>query len=131
MTRITIQNSKPCPRAKRRVKIQNSSEARSEERMPKVSIIIRCHNEEEHIGRLLSGILQQTIKDVEIILVDSGSTDATLSIARRYPVRILHIAPQEFSFGRSLNRGCEAAEGELLVFASAHVYPLYKDWLEK
>jgi rhamnosyltransferase len=99
--------------------------------MPKVSIIIRCYNEEEHIGRLLSGILQQTIKDVEIIVVDSGSTDATLSIARRYPVRILHIAPQDFSFGRSLNRGCAAAEGELLVFASAHVYPLYKDWLEK
>jgi rhamnosyltransferase len=110
-------------------KIQNPKS--SEGRMHKVSIIVRCYNEEEHIGRLLSGILQQTIKDVEIILVDSGSTDATLSIARRYPIRILHITPQEFSFGRSLNRGCAAAEGELLVFASAHVYPLYEDWLEK
>ncbi|WP_200895198.1 MULTISPECIES: glycosyltransferase [unclassified Methanosarcina] len=48
--------------------------------MSKISIIIRCYNEEEHIGRLLSGITPQTVKDVEIILVDSGSTDATLSI---------------------------------------------------
>jgi rhamnosyltransferase len=55
----------------------------------KVSIVIRSYNEEEHIGRLLSGITRQTIKDLEIIIVDSGSTDATLSIASRYPERIL------------------------------------------
>jgi rhamnosyltransferase len=99
--------------------------------MSKLSIIIRCYNEEEHIGRLLSGIMQQTVKDLEVVIVDSGSTDATLCIASRYPVRIVHIAPQEFSFGRSLNRGCAAATGDILVFASAHVYPLYDDWLEK
>lgn len=63
------------------------------------SIIIRCYNEEQHIGRLLSGIMSQTIKDIEIILVDSGSTDSTLSIASRFPVKVLHISPQDFSFG--------------------------------
>jgi GT2 family glycosyltransferase len=62
--------------------------------------------------------------------VDSGSTDATLSIASRYPVRILTIRPEKFSFGRSLNTGCQAASGEFIVIASAHVYPVYKDWLE-
>lgn len=95
------------------------------------SVIIRCYNEERHIGRLLSGIVQQTIQDVEIIVVDSGSTDATLSIASRYPVKILSIRPEEFSFGRSLNIGCRAARGEFIVVASAHVYPVYKDWLEQ
>lgn len=99
--------------------------------MCKVSVVIRCYNEEEHIGRLLSGILEQTVRDVEIVVVDSGSTDATLSIAARYPVRIVHIEPAQFSFGRSLNKGCAAATGEILVFASAHVYPLYEDWLER
>ncbi len=98
---------------------------------PKCSIVIRCRNEEEHIGRLLSGILQQTVRDVEIIVVDSGSTDATLSIAARYPMKILHIQPHEFSFGRSLNMGCQAAKGEFIAIASAHVYPVYKDWLER
>lgn len=96
-----------------------------------LSIIIRCYNEEEHIGRLLSGITQQTVKDVEIILVDSGSTDATLSIASRYPVRVVYISPEEFSFGRALNIGCKAASGEYLVFISAHCWPMYKDWLEQ
>lgn len=98
---------------------------------PRCSIVIRCCNEEQHIGRLLSGILQQTIRDVEIIVMDSGSTDATLSIASRYPVKILHIRPEEFSFGRSLNIGCQAASGEFVAIASAHVYPVYKDWLER
>ena len=97
----------------------------------RATIVIRCYNEEQHIGRLLSGILEQTIRDVEIILVDSGSTDATLSIASRYPVTIAFIAPEEFSFGRSLNIGCAKATGEFIVIASAHIYPLYKDWLEK
>ena len=96
----------------------------------KISIVIRSYNEEEHIAKLLSGIAAQTIKDIEIIVVDSGSTDATLSIASRYPVRILLIPKEDFSFGRSLNMGCKAATGDLIVLASAHVYPVYKDWLE-
>jgi rhamnosyltransferase len=97
---------------------------------PHCSIIIRCYNEEQHIGRLLTGITQQTVNRVEIIVVDSGSTDATASIASRYPTKIVNIEPEEFSFGRSLNTGCAAASGEFLVLASAHCYPLYKDWLE-
>lgn len=99
--------------------------------MPSVSIIIRCLNEEKHIGRLLSGIMEQTIKDIEIIVVDSGSTDATLSVASRFPIKIIHIRPQDFSFGYALNVGCAAATGDVLLFASAHVYPLYKDWVEQ
>lgn len=99
--------------------------------MPKISLVIRCYNEEEHIGRLLSGIIQQTITDREIIVVDSGSTDATVAIASRYPVNIISIKPEEFSFGRSLNLGCQEATGKFLVFASAHVYPVYQDWLAK
>jgi len=90
--------------------------------MGSVLVIIRCFNEEQHIGRLLSGILQQTVQDTEIIVVDSGSTDATLSIVVRYPVRTVSVRPEEFSFGRSLNAGCRAAEGEFIIIASAHVY---------
>jgi hypothetical protein len=44
---------------------------------------------------------------------------------------VVHIRPQEFSFGRSLNRGLSAAQGEFAVLASAHVYPVYADWLEQ
>lgn len=96
-----------------------------------VSVIIRAFNEEQHLGRLLTGILRQSLREVEIILVDSGSTDATVAIASRYPVRILSVDPETFSFGRSLNVGCAQATGEFLVLASAHVYPLRTDWIER
>jgi glycosyltransferase involved in cell wall biosynthesis len=96
-----------------------------------LSIVIRAYNEERHIGRLLDGIQQQTLADVEVILVDSGSTDATIDIARRYPVHVVHIRPDEFTFGRSLNRGIAAAHGEFIAITSAHIYPVYPDWLER
>jgi glycosyltransferase involved in cell wall biosynthesis len=96
------------------------------------SIIIRAFNEEKHIKRLLEGIQKQTSSvDIEIILVDSGSTDNTVNIAKNYKAKIINIKPEEFSFGRALNRGCEAATGEFLIFASAHVYPLYTDWINR
>jgi glycosyltransferase involved in cell wall biosynthesis len=94
------------------------------------SIVIRAYNEEKHIGRLLEGIRQQTVKDVEIVLVDSGSTDRTVSISESLGARILQIASNEFTFGRSLNLGIQAAKQEFIVIASAHVYPVYPDWLE-
>jgi len=95
------------------------------------SIVIRAYNEEQHIGRLLTGISRQTLQNVETILVDSGSTDATTAIAARYPVKVLHIQPDEFTFGRSLNVGISQAHNELIVIASAHIYPVYPDWLER
>jgi len=99
---------------------------------PVCSVIIRSYNEQKHIRRLLEGIKRQTVfLDIEVILVDSGSDDDTVIIAREYGVKIININPEEFSFGRALNRGCHAAQGRFLLFASAHVYPLYTDWIEK
>lgn len=94
------------------------------------SIVIRAYNEEKHIGRLLEGIRQQTVQDVEIILVDSGSTDGTVSVAEAFGARVVRIPSAEFTFGRSLNFGVQAATREFVVIASAHVYPVYPDWLE-
>jgi glycosyltransferase involved in cell wall biosynthesis len=96
----------------------------------KLSLVIRAHNEEAHIGRLLTGVLHQTVRPDEIIVVDSGSTDATLAIASAFDVDIVQIRPDDFSFGRALNRGIERATGDVVVFASAHVYPVLDTWIE-
>ncbi len=96
-----------------------------------ISIVIRAYNEERHIGRLLDGIAQQSIRDVEVILVDSGSSDRTVEIAEARGVRVVHIDPLDFTFGRSLNLGIKQATRQIIVLASAHVYPVYPDWLEK
>jgi rhamnosyltransferase len=97
---------------------------------PVCSIVIRAFNEEKHISRLLNGITQQTVKDVQVILVDSGSTDKTVEIAKEHGARIIKIDPREFTFGRSLNLGIQQAQAELVLIASAHVYPVYPDWIE-
>jgi glycosyltransferase involved in cell wall biosynthesis len=103
---------------------------------PRLSLVVRAYNEAHALGRLLTGIAQQTVAPVEVVLVDSGSSDGTPALAARLAaelgltLRLVTIAPEEFTFGRSLNRGIAAARAELIVIASAHVYPVYPDWLE-
>ncbi len=97
----------------------------------KCTIVIRSYNEERHIGKLLYGISQQSLAPHEIIVVDSGSADNTREIANRMGARVIRIDKGEFTFGRALNVGCQAATGDILVFASAHVYPLHRGWLRQ
>lgn len=95
----------------------------------KVSVIIRCLNEERHLPKLLDSIARQTMK-AEVIVVDSGSTDKTVEIARSRAARVIHIKPEDFSFGRALNFGARNTSGDVLVMASAHTYPVHDNWLE-
>lgn len=96
-----------------------------------VAVVIRAFNEESHIGRLMTGIRHQTVQPDEVILVDSGSTDATVSIAEAFGAELVSVARENFSFGRALNQGIAATEADLVVIASAHVYPIFDDWLER
>lgn len=97
----------------------------------KISIIIRTLNEEKYLGELLTGISRQdSAHEIEVVVIDSGSTDATLAIADEASARITHIEKQNFSFGRSLNEGCDFAEGDILVFVSGHCVPSSDGWLD-
>jgi len=94
------------------------------------SIIIRTKNEEEYIEHTLTRIYQQEFGgNYEIIIVDSGSTDSTLNIVKKYDVEVLHILQEEFSYGRSLNLGASRAKGEFVVNLSAHAVPKDRQWL--
>jgi len=99
----------------------------------KVSVVIRTYNEERHLRSLLEGIGRQVAEglDIEVLLVDSGSTDGTLAIAADFPVTVLPIRKEEFSFGRSLNHGCQAASGDVLVFVSGHCIPVAPTWIAR
>ncbi len=99
--------------------------------MAGISIVIRALNEAAHLPALFDGIARQTRKPAEILLVDSGSTDDSVALAERAGARVVAIAPSAFTFGRALNMGCDAASGALLVFVSAHTYPLDERWLER
>jgi rhamnosyltransferase len=103
----------------------------SEQEQKKVSIVIRCFNEATHIEKLFLGIRQQSFQPCDIVVVDSGSTDRTVAIASKYTDNIIHISPELFSFGYSLNIGIEEAKGDYIAIISAHAHPVYKDWLVK
>lgn len=97
-----------------------------------ISIVFRALNEEKFFEEALLACKSQVLDDLtmEIVLVDSGSTDRTLEIAKKHNCRIVHIPKSQFSFGRSLNWGCEAATGDYLVFISAHCIPTHERWLQ-
>jgi len=98
------------------------------------SIVIRTFNESEHLPRLLEAMRSQELGeglDLEIVVVDSGSTDNTVEISREFECRIKHIRKEDFSFGYSLNVGCEFANGDVLVFVSGHCIPASNTWLRE
>lgn len=97
--------------------------------MSETSIVIRTFNEEKHLGNLLESIKKQDYHDYEIIIVDSGSNDRTLEIARNFTDSILQIENQDFTFGYSLNLGCQRAQGKYIVLVSAHTLPVDNQWL--
>lgn len=97
---------------------------------PKVSFVIRTKNEERFIGKVLKYLYKQTFKDFEVIIVDSGSTDKTLEIVKKFPVKVLNIKPKDFNFSYALNLGISKARGEIIGIISGHTIPYSDTWLE-
>ena len=97
------------------------------------SIVIRTYNESRYLPDVLKAVARQTVPadQREVIVVDSGSQDETEKIAVEAGCRLVHIAQKDFSFGRSLNKGCEVALGKHLVFISGHCVPVNEVWLER
>ena len=96
-----------------------------------VSIVIRTLNEERFLGDLLKQITKQR-KDnfsVEVVVVDSGSEDDTINIAKSFNTKITHIQKNDFTFGRSLNIGSSVAQGEILIYVSGHCIPRDENWI--
>ena len=65
----------------------------------------------------------------EVIVIDSGSTDGTLEIIRRYPVKLIEIRPEDFGHGKTRNLGAEFAQGKYLVFVTQDAVPATDRWL--
>ncbi len=98
--------------------------------MPETAVIIRTKNEERWIGECLKQLQEQTYPDFEIIIVDSGSTDRTIEIIQKFPVRLVTIQPNEFSYPHALNIGCSYARANrFFVFLSGHSLPSSRTWL--
>ncbi len=94
---------------------------------PKVSIIIPAYNTEDFFERCLTSIVQQTLKEIEIIIVNDGSTDLTGSIAdcfKKYDSRIKVINQENKKQGAARNAGTSAATGEYIGYIDSD------DWVD-
>ncbi len=94
----------------------------------KISIIIRTKNEEQWIEMCVRKILEQTYKNIEIIIVDNNSTDKTLEKIKKYKLKIVKI--KKFTPGKAINLGISRSKGEIIVCLSAHCIPVDKYWLK-
>lgn len=94
-----------------------------------ISIIIRTRNEERWIRECLRRIQQQTITDVEIVLVDNNSTDQTVARAKQVYPNLKFVTIDEYLPGQAINAGIRASCGECIAILSAHCLPVKDDWL--
>ena len=95
-----------------------------------VSVIIPTFNAGEQFYDLIYRLKHQNdIDSVEIIVVDSGSTDKTLSICKEFQVKVIPIPQEQFSHSYARNLGASKANGEILVFITQDALPSSEYWL--
>lgn len=94
------------------------------------SVIVRCKNKIDSIEATLVALRDQSVP-VQIVVVDSGSTDGTQAVAKRYADVFVEIEPSNFSFGGALNDGASRASGDVHFALSAHCAPESSLWVEK
>lgn len=85
-----------------------------------ISIIVPTLNEEKHIWRLLKSVRRQDHVNYEVLIVDGGSKDETLDIAKQYNAKIL-VLPEHGEFV-SRNIGAKEAKGRYLIFTGADIF---------
>jgi rhamnosyltransferase len=96
------------------------------------SIIILTKNGGANFPRLLECIYNQQFDgSYEVIVIDSGSTDATLEVTRKYPVKLHQIPAGEFHHSRTRNLGAGMSQGKYLVYITQDALPLDNNWLQK
>ena len=84
--------------------------------MQTVSVIIPVKNGAETLQKCLESIISQTVQAIEIIILDSESTDSSVSIAMSYGAKVITIKSDEFSHGGTRNKGALLAKGDLIYF---------------
>lgn len=94
------------------------------------SILLLTKNEAANIGRCLDAVFsQEQVPEFEVIVVDSGSSDGTLEILRRYPLQLHQISADGFHHARTRNLIAELAQSQYLIYLAADALPTSRNWL--
>jgi glycosyltransferase involved in cell wall biosynthesis len=94
------------------------------------SVAIPVRNGASHLPVVLEAIRAQRVDgDIEIVVVDSGSSDGSVALCEQAGARVERIAPEAFSHGRTRNRLMELARGERVAFLTQDAVPAHERWL--
>ncbi|MEZ5567990.1 MAG: glycosyltransferase family A protein [Halioglobus sp.] len=85
----------------------------------RISVVIPLYNGASHIGEALDSVFAQAWPDLEVIVVDDGSTDDSAAVVQAYPAPVTLLRQANSGSGAARNRGVAAATGELLAFLDA------------
>lgn len=89
----------------------------------RLSVVIPVKDGARYLGEVLSAVAEHA-PNAEVLVVDSGSRDESVAIARRAGVRVHEIAPGEFGHGRTRNLGAELTSGDVIAFLTQDATPL-------
>lgn len=100
---------------------------------PVATVVILTYNGEHYLREILDAVEGQVFDGTfEVLVIDSGSTDATLSIVAEFPQVRLHTIPnEEFGHGRTRNLAARLARGEFVVFLTHDATPASERWLQR
>jgi glycosyltransferase involved in cell wall biosynthesis len=95
-----------------------------------VSVVVPVKDGARHLGELLEAVARQRIDaDVEVLVVDSGSRDGSVAIAREHGARVIEIPSAEFGHGRTRNMAADEAAGDRIAFLTQDATPAGERWL--
>jgi len=95
-----------------------------------ISIIIPTYNAQKYIVSLLDSIKRQSIKEYELIIIDSSSKDETVKIAKQYTDNVIVIPQSKFDHGGTRTEGAKIAKGDLIVFLTQDALPFNEFCIE-
>lgn len=99
---------------------------------PKISVLMRAHDDEAFVERTLEGVFsQEGVPPFEVLFCDDRSSDRTREIASRFPVRFAGPFPPPYVPGKTLNALVRMAAGKIVVFNNADAVPLDRAWLRE
>ena len=90
--------------------------------MQKISIIIPVYNVENYIERCLDSVINQTMEDIQIIVVNDGSTDSSKEKIKKYQDKIIYLEKENGGLSSSRNFGLKYATGEYIAFLDSDDY---------
>lgn len=99
---------------------------------PKISIITVCFNEEDTVEKTLLSIINQSYQNIEMVVIDGGSTDGTVDIIKKHQDKIAYfVSEPDSGLYNAMNKGIDAATGDFLYFLNANDTLFDKSTIEK